>query len=456
MARLNILKLTHFAGGRTHEGAPARHISAELQLRRSVLACLLWEKQFYEDGVEIAGRIAELVPKVAAEKVAALAIEARERMKLRHAPLLLVREMARHKSHRGLVAETLDRVIQRADELTEFVAIYWKDGRVPLSGQVKKGLAAALPKFDEYQLAKYDRGGPIKLRDVLFLSHAKPRYDKQAGVWKKLIWGRLATPDTWEVALSAAGATEDGDKARDKRAVWERLLSENKLGALALLRNLRNFREAGVDEALVLTALRGMNTQRLLPFRFLAAARYAPQWEEAIEQAMLASLATQSKLPGNTALLVDVSGSMTVPLSRRSEMQRLDAAYGLAVLLREISEKVAVYSFSDDLAALPARRGFALRDAIDQSQRHNGTQLGKAVEELHRRAERNHDERYDRLIVITDEQAHDTVPAPKAKGYVVNVASYKNGVGYGKWMHIDGWSESVIEYIRELETTPDE
>ena len=83
-------------------------------------------------------RIAELVPKVAAEKVAAMAVEGRERMKLRHAPLLLVREMARHKTHRALVSETLARIIQRADGLAEFVAIYWKDGRVPLSGQVKK------------------------------------------------------------------------------------------------------------------------------------------------------------------------------------------------------------------------------------------------------------------------------------------------------------------------------
>ena len=188
MARLNLLNLNF--GQRTHEGAPARTISTELQLRRAVLACLLWENQFYEDGVEIAGRVAELVPKVEAEKVAALAVEAREKMKLRHAPLLLVREMARHASHRGLVAETLARVIQRADELAEFVAIYWKDGRVPLSAQVKKGLAAAFPKFDEYQLAKYDRDGPIKLRDVLFLSHAKPRDEAQAEVWKQLISGR--------------------------------------------------------------------------------------------------------------------------------------------------------------------------------------------------------------------------------------------------------------------------
>ena len=114
MARLN---LVNFNSQRTHEGAAARNISTELELRRSVLACLLWESQFYEDGVEIAGRIAELVPKVAAEKVAAIAVEAREKMKLRHAPLLLVREMARHATHRGLVAETLVRVIQRADDI---------------------------------------------------------------------------------------------------------------------------------------------------------------------------------------------------------------------------------------------------------------------------------------------------------------------------------------------------
>src|SRR5438552_6535845 len=436
MARLNTLNLNF--GPRTYEGAPARHISPELQLRRSVLACLLWESQFYEDGIEIAGRIAELVPKVQAEKVAALAVEAREQMKLRHAPLRIVREMARHATHRRLVAETLERVIQRADELAEFVAIYWKDGRVPLSAQVKKGLAAAFPKFDEYQLAKYDRGGPIKLRDVLFLSHAKPRDAAQAGVWKKLVWGRLTTPDTWEVALSAG---------TDKREAWERLLRDQKLGALALLRNLRNMKDAGVDESLVLAALREMSTGRVLPFRFLAAARYAPQWEEALEQAMLKSLASAEKLPGKTIVLVDVSGSMTAPLSRRSEMQRTDAAYGLAVLLREIGEKVAVFSFSNDLVEVPARRGFALRDAIDSSQQHGATYLGKAVEKL------SANEKSDRLIVITDEQAQDTVPAPKGKGYVINVASYKNGVGYGKWTHIDGWSESVIEYIRALEQT---
>ncbi len=436
MARLNILNLTGSknSGHRTYEGAPVRNISAESQLRRSVLACMLWEDQFYEDGVAIAGRIRELVVKVPAEKVASLAIEAREKMKLRHAPLLLVREMARLVTHRHLVAETLAQVIQRADELAEFVALYWSEGKQPLSAQVKKGLAAAFTRFDEYALAKYNRATPVKLRDVLFLCHAKPLDSDQAEVWKKLVDNTLATPDTWEVALSSGA---------NKREAWTRLLLEKKLGALALLRNLRNMADAKVDEKLVLRALQDMKTERVLPFRFIAAARYAPQWEAELEQAMFKSLEGQPKLRGKTVLLVDISGSMDVLLSSRSEMRRNDAAYGLAVLLREIAEKVSVYSFSDKLVRVPNRSGFALSDAIHKSQPHNGTYLGKALKDIH--------EDYDRLIVITDEQSHDPVPNPKARGYVINVASYKNGVGYGAWTHIDGWSDAVIEYIRALE-----
>ena len=452
MARLNILKLN--SGLRTHEGAAARHISAELQLRRSVLACLLWESQFYEDGVEIAGRIADLVPKVAVDKVAPLAIEAREQMKLRHAPLLLVREMARHKTHRAPVSETLARVIQRADELAEFVAMYWKDGRVPLSGQVKKGLAAAFPKFDEYQLAKYDRGGPIKLRDVLFLCHAKPRDQVQAAVWKNLIAGTLTTPDTWEVALSSGA---------DKHEAWERLLREQKLGALALLRNLRNMREAGVSDKLVVRALGEMKTDRVLPFRFIAAARYAPQHEPELEQAMFRSLKNQTPLPGTTALVVDTSPSMWMArLSRNSDMDRFEAAAGLAILLRETAERVNVYAFNEKAYEVPPRRGFALRDALAGT-KNNWSRGGLAVAAANR-------DGYDRIIVITDGQWHfsDTTtvqgygegdpqtvaPAPLTKqAYMINVASYKNGVGYGKWMNIDGWSDSVIEYIRALEQT---
>ena len=451
--RLNILKLNDPARPRTHEGAPAARITPDQALRRSVLSCMLWEGEFYEDGVQIAGRIAELVPRVAAEKVAALAVEARERMKLRHAPLLLVREMARHASHRGLVAETLTRVIQRADELSEFVAIYWAGGRQPLSAQVKKGLAAAFCKFDEYALAKYDRAGAVRLRDVLFLSHAKPVDAVQADLWKRLAQNELITPDTWEVALSAVGRNEDAEAhVTNKREAWERLLAERKLGALALLRNLRNMLHAGVDEELIRTGLAAMKTERVLPFRFLSAAKHAPALEQELEQAMFRSLEGRTaRLPGHTVFLVDVSGSMESAISHRSELRRMDAAYGLAILLREIAEKVTIYTFSNEVRLVPARRGMALRDALDQSQAHGGTYLGEALKKVEAASRDGH----DRVVVITDEQSHDRVPAPQGKGYVINVASNRNGVGYGAWTHIDGWSEAVVEYIAELETTDD-
>ena len=75
--RLNVFKYRKLRP-RTHEGARAAVITAEQALRRSVLSCMLWEDEFYEDGVQIAGRIHELVPQVDAAQVAELAVEARE------------------------------------------------------------------------------------------------------------------------------------------------------------------------------------------------------------------------------------------------------------------------------------------------------------------------------------------------------------------------------------------
>ncbi len=436
MAKLNIFKRKKKA--RTHEGAPARAFGPEAQLRRSVMNCMLWEDQFYEDGEAIGDRIQALVPKVEPETVAQIAIDAREKMKLRHAPLLLIRAMAASEKHRPLVASTLERVIQRPDEMTEFLAIYWSDviglqqqrKRRPMPAQVKKGLAKAFAKFDAYQLAKYDRDGPVRLRDVLFLTHAKPATGEQAKVWKELVDGTLESPDTWEVNLSAGASKKD---------TFERLIAEKKLGALALLRNLRGMLGAGVPKKTIAKALEVMRADRVLPYRFVAAARYAPDFEPELEKAMFRSLEGHEKLEGETRILVDVSGSMGVAMSARSEMMRIDAACGLAVLAREICEDVEIFTFSNIVKKVPPRRGFALRDAIVQSQPHGGTYLGKAVAEVDRKG--------TRLIVITDEQSHDKVPAPKGDGYMINVASYRNGVGAGDWTCVDGFSEAVIDWI---------
>ena len=418
----------------THEGAPAFTLNAEQKLRRSVLSCLLWEDEFYEDGEAIADRIAALAANVAPQTVAALAIEAREAFNLRHAPLLLLVALVKTGSGSGLVAATIERVIQRADELTEFLALYWRHGRRPLSKQMKIGLGRAFAKFDAYQLAKYDRDSPIKLRDVLFLVHAKPKDEAQAALWKQVAERSLASPDTWEVSLSGGA---------DKRETFERLLSDNKLGYLALLRNLRNMDQAGVDATLVRDAiLARRGADRVLPFRYVAAARAAARYEPWLDQALTEAVLQGHVLVGRTIVLVDVSGSMDARLSAKSDLTRLDAA---ATLASVVPGDVRVFTFSNEVVEIPPRRGMAGVDAVIRSQPHGGTYLGKAVTQLNKL-------KHDRLIVVTDEQSHDAVPEPvAAKAYMVNVASARNGVGYGRWLHLDGFSESVLRFIQEHE-----
>lgn len=284
----------------THEGGRAKIINAEKQLRRSVMACLLWENQFYEDGVSIADRIANLIPKVDPDIVSKIAIDARELMKLRHVPLWITRCMAELDSHKGLVAETL-----------------------------------------------------------------------------------------------------------------------------------------------INTALADGNFSKVLPFRFIAAAKYNPHIEPAIEKAMLKCLKAKDKLMGSTILLIDSSGSMNRKLSGRSQLNRHEAACGLAILCREICERIKIFDFAGDIHTVPNRGGFGLRDAIRKP--HNGTRLGGAITYVNQFNS-------DRIICITDEQSHDNVPDPINTGYMINVASYENGVGYGKWIHIDGWSEAILDYIKEFET----
>lgn len=428
------------AAPRTYEGGAGIPSSPSRELRRAVCACLLWEDQFYESGESIADRIAGLVKLCPAADVAHLALEARSAMHLRHAPLLLVRELARHAKGSSLVGRTLSAVIQRADELSEFLAIYWKDKRQPLSKQVKLGLAHAFGKFSEYQLAKY-RGDDkaIKLRDVLFLCHAKPKDEAQEALWKRLVEGKLETPDTWEVSLSAGA---------DKKSTFERLIREQKLGYLAVLRNLRNMEQAGVDESLIRAAISGgAHGSKALPFRFIAAARAAPRFEEQLDAAMRVAVAELPKLSGKTFILVDVSGSMDEKLSAKSDLTRMDSACGLAVMARALCEDCRVFAFSNQVAEIPPRHGMALIDAIQKSMPHGGTNLGHAVTTLGLMG------KYDRLIVVTDEQSAQAVGAPagRAKGYMINVASFKNGVGYGPWVRLDGFSEQILTFIKESE-----
>lgn len=453
------LKITEY----THEGAPAfAHMAPEQALRRSVLSCLLWEREFYEEGEAIADRITALAAKISPETLAVLAIEARNRFHLRHVPLLLLTVLAKTGAGSSLVSDTVVRVVQRADELGELIALYWRAGKKPLPAQFKKGLARAFAKFDAYHLAKYDRDAAVKLRDVMFLVHPNPRRHRpvetdaeitaeaiasgRETLYRKLAQREIEAPDTWEVALSGGA---------DKRETFERLLRDGKLGYLALLRNLRNMAQAGCDVGLVRDAILARKGARhVLPFRYVAAARAAPQFEPALDAALQLAIGEMPVLAGKTAVMVDVSGSMDERLSARSDLTRKDAAAALAAM---VPGDVRMFSFADQVIEVPPRRGMAGVDALVRSQS-GGTRLFDAVAAI------NANVPYDRLIVITDEQATDpsrfghwiqgtsrNLDPPKGIGYMVNVASAKNGIGYGPWVHIDGFSEAVFAFIREHE-----
>jgi hypothetical protein len=445
---------------RTHEGAMAvPSLSAERLLRCTVLSCLLWEDTFYEDGESIANRIVATASAVSPQVLAATAIEAREVFHLRHAPLLLLEVLSRTGKGDKLIADTVHRVIQRADELGEMVAMHHKlGGKRMLPAQMRNGLARAFAKFDEHTLAKYDRDGAVKLRDVLRLVRPRPQTDAQSTLWKRVKDRTLATPDTWEVALSAGA---------DKRATFERLLREGKLSYLALLRNLRNMAEAKVDRALVRNAIlaRRGGAQRVLPFRFVAAAKAAPEFERELDEALLANLSQTLKIGGRTVVLLDVSGSMNSRLSAKSELTRMQAAAALSAICMEVFSDVAVYATAGNDSTrvhatnrVPSRRGMALVDAICQMWRPlggGGIFLKQVCAYLSKQ-----EADVERMIVVTDEQdcgiaagdsPLDARPLGRVANYLINVASYRNGIGYGRWTHIDGFSEAAIRYIREIE-----
>jgi 60 kDa SS-A/Ro ribonucleoprotein len=410
-------------------------ISAERQLKRLTLASMLWDNQFYLNGKTHAELVKDLVAKVDPTKVAYLAEEARSKFKLRHIPLLLARELARHGK---LQAQTLTNIVQRPDEMSEFLSIYWQDGKTAVSNQVKKGLAACFNKFNEYQLAKWNKNSAaIKLRDVMFLSHPRPVSDAQAELFKRIAADTLETPDTWETQLSSGA---------DKGKTFTRLINEKKLGALAFLRNLRNMRDSGVSKTLIRSYAQSLDVSKVLPFRYIAAARIVPEFEDMLEAMMFRSLATHAKIPGKTVLLIDVSGSMFgSKISAKSDLDRFDAAAALAILCREVCDEVEIYSFSNSAVKVAPRRGFALAEAINKSQQHNGTALGTSMSQV------DSETKYDRVVVFTDEQSFDRPAAPQGKGYIVNVAAYQNGVNHGAWTEISGFSEAVVDYIQALE-----
>lgn len=426
-------------------------------LRRSVLANLLWEDIAYMDGKKVALEIKRLIPLCKAEDVFNLAIEARLLQKLRHTPLFIASEMCRYNEHRQYVDKLLPRIITRADMLTDFVAIYWKEKKRPICRKARKGLAEAFHNFDEYQFSKYDRNAAIKIRDVMFLCHPKPINDSEKELFKKIADRELAVPDTWEVALSAGA---------NKKDTWERLISQKKLGGKATVMNINNMKRANVDKYVIEDALKNLKGARLLPLDFIKAARYAPEFSSQILSAMAESYRSLPKLPGRTLLIIDDSGSMDSRSSSESIFTRLDLASAMAILAANQCERFELVAtagndwsgqHSSEWIQNPvkdfgiAKQILACRERIG----YGGIFTRQCIEWC--REQPWFGEGFDRIIIFSDSQDCDRtnrLPEPFGKcNYICDVSANTNGINYrGIWTaEISGWSEHFLTFIAAYE-----
>ena len=410
---------------RTFEGGVASKITPIEELKRTTMACLLWEDNFYEDGESVAERIEKLINKCNNDDVIELVRKVKFDMKLRHCPLYMTVCLLKKgcKGLSGLVAD----VITRPDDMGEMLSLFGSIKKIP--NQLKKGIAKAFTKFSEYQLAKWNRDAKFKLVDIANLTHPM-----STTAISKLIKGELATPNTWEVKISACGS----DKEK-KKAAWETLIKENELLDMAFLKNLRGISESGVSSELIKQRIEKIDSKKLLPIDFIRCGDNNVGFESQIEQKFLSHF-EKPTFTGKTAFLVDVSGSM--------DGKNLDYASALAMIGREMFDNVDIYTFSNRVVQVPARHGWGLKDAINRSQIHSCTYMWQAIGSLTNKG-------YERLIVITDEQTYGGNKVDGrvfGKAYIINIETYQNGVGYDDgYIHINGFSDGVFDYMAEIE-----
>lgn len=377
--KFNIFK-NKTATVKNHEGATAYTLSPEVELYSAVVTAGLSDG-FYEKSSTRLDRIRDLMMKNDPAFVARLAIYARNHMYMRSVPLVLTVELAiqayissySEQYGNGLVAKTVNGVVQRADEITELLAYYGMANQRTgtkklnkLAKQVQKGLGEAFNRFDEYQFAKYDRAGAVSLRDALFLTHPKPKNEQQQEIFNKIATKTLAVPYTWETELSALGQTNfasDREKAKAFKRKWEELISSGRLGYMALLRNLRNIIDAEVGSTFMkivcetLGSSEAVAKAKQMPFRFLAAYRevsnlqstYTNMVLSALEAAISASATNIRGFDENTRVLLacDVSGSMQKPVSPRSKVLLYDIGLVLAMLMQSKCKRVVSGMFGD-------------------------------------------------------------------------------------------------------------
>jgi hypothetical protein len=454
----------------THEGHPAYSKGAREELFQLAVVNFVGQDAFYESGADRDERFVKLIRAVAAEKdgfpwLVRFAKFLRTKANMRTASIILAVETVKAMidqdysggwddtrkliyTNRQMISSALD----RADEPGELVA-YWhgKYGTNPakVPNSIKKGLAdAVLRLYDEYSMLKYDREGGIRFADVIALTHPKPERDSaQADLFGWLVASRQHVPaednpipvqlemvrnrahlyalpvaerralvlsEDGQDRLKAAGMTWEAlagwAQTEMDAKMWEAVIPQ--MGYMALLRNLRNFDQAGVSLRVAKSVAERLadpeqvKRSRQLPFRFWSAykaSQDSDRWKGALDEALTHSLANVPELEGNTLILVDTSGSMTATFSARGTITGAEQAALFGSALAVKNGRAELVGFADQSFVHPVRRGQGVLNATNaflarQGSVGYGTQMTLAIQKHLTSA-------HDRLVIISDMQA---------------------------------------------------
>jgi hypothetical protein len=489
---------------RNYEGEKVYRMTPEMELYERVLTNLVGEEKFYTSGNEDLENLKNVVQKVLDRDpkfVLQLANYARNYMYLRSVPILLLVLSALHDGAKPYVREYTPKIVKRADELAEVISLFnlivgdigdeAPKGSLPAS--LKKGLADSFESFDEYQLNKYKTG----LKDVLRLTHPKPKDSYRNQLYRYLIYGEVGEELKQIRALKKLLQKKEFDAEaleliQESHATWELAISHfgNKtevwnaldIPFMAGLRNLRNLLETGAYQALdsVVEKLKDEKAvlkSKQFPFRFYSAYRevsslsnvsreYQQKVLRALEIALFLSVKNLPKLDGRTAIIVDTSGSMHNSISKNSVVEYIDIATLMGSIARYVSDESLVVAFGTTAKVVPLSRDSGILKNMETIK---NTDVGHAtyVEEALKLLEKN-DYVPDRILLFSDMQVYsegymssvvESVNRYLAKNkttkfYSFDLAGYGTAIQPAQKQRVflfSGWSEKMLNYIDMVE-----
>lgn len=445
----------NFAGGRAFTQ------DARLEFVSILLTTFLAD-EFYRTEAQTIARLRALIAKVGDPRfVAKAAIYARHTHGMRSVTHLVAGETAKAVKGARWTKDFYAKVVRRPDDAVEILAYYLAAYGRPVPNSLKKGLGAALARFDEYQVAKYRRDhGAFKLVDAVNL--VRP---PSTPALAKLVNGELAPAETWETKLTQAGtAATAAEATAAKSQAWAALVREGKVGYLALLRNVRNILthapEVAGDLARQLADETAVRRALVFPFQFLSAVEVLKQGNlpeaarlmDALNQAVDHSLANVPKFEGRTLVALDSSGSMA------GRPQTIGSLFA-ATLVKATDADLML--FSDDARYVTLnRRDTTLTAAAGIPFISGGTNFHAIFERANRA--------YDRIVILSDMQGWigDGAPvqpfAAYQRRYSVEPRVFSfdlKGLGTLQFPQervyaLAGWSDRVFDIMQKLDRDP--